>query len=51
MTIKELYEIALEKSAENFEIEISYRDDGGCYYGTDSDIIFEIDKEKKTIIL
>lgn len=35
MTIKELYEIAKRYHAENYDIEIQYRDGGGCYEGTD----------------
>lgn len=50
MTIKELYEMSLEKGIEDFEIEIQYRDSGG-YYDYDSDIVFEIDCNTNTIIL
>lgn len=35
MTIKELYEIAQAHHIEDYEIEIQYRDSGGCYEGTD----------------
>lgn len=35
MTLKELYEIAKTHHIENYEIEIQYRDGGGCYEGTD----------------
>ena len=35
MTIKELYEWAVEHSADNLDVEIQYRDDGGLYYGVD----------------
>jgi hypothetical protein len=35
MTVKELYEWAIENNAEDYDIEISYRDGGGCYYGVD----------------
>ena len=35
MTIKELYEWAVSRGAENLYVEIQYRDDGGYYHGTD----------------
>ncbi len=35
MTIKELYEMAQASHIEDYEIEIQYRDSGGCYEGTD----------------
>lgn len=35
MTIKELYEMAQANHIEDYEIEIQYRDGGGCYEGTD----------------
>ena len=35
MTVKELYEWAKKNNAENFDIEIQYRDGGGYYSGTD----------------
>lgn len=35
MTIKELYEMAQASRIEDYEIEIQYRDGGGCYEGTD----------------
>lgn len=34
MTIKELYEMAQARHIEDYEIEIQYRDGGGCYVGT-----------------
>lgn len=42
MTIKELYEWAIENNAINMDIEIQYRDGGGYYYGTDSCVEPEI---------
>ena len=36
MTIRDLYNWAVENGVENFEIQIQYRDDGGYYSGTDS---------------
>lgn len=38
MTVKELYEWAVENKAEDLEIEIQYRDGGGYYCGTDIDV-------------
>jgi len=35
MTVKELYEWAVSQGAENFDIEIQYRDSGGYYTGVD----------------
>ena len=35
MTVKELYEWAIKNNAENFDIEIQYRDSGGYYSGVD----------------
>ena len=35
MTVKELYEWAVEHSADSLDIEIQYRDEGGSYYGVD----------------
>lgn len=34
MTIKELYEEAVARGAENYEIQLQYQDDGGCYNGS-----------------
>jgi hypothetical protein len=36
MTVKELYEWAKKNNAEDFDIEIQYRDGGGFYSGTDT---------------
>lgn len=44
MTIKELYEIAQAHHIEDYDIEIQYRDGGGCYEGTD-----ELRKEDITV--
>lgn len=53
MTIKELYEIAKKHHAENYDIEIQYRDGGGCDEGTvelnTEDI--EIHDIRRTVIL
>ena len=36
MTVKEFYDYAVINGFENFTVEIQYRDDGGCYRGTES---------------
>lgn len=41
MTIKKLYEWAIDNKVENYDVEIQYRDGGGDYYGTD--ILYESD--------
>lgn len=46
MTIAELYNWAVKNHAENLEIEVQYRDDGGWYYGTDDYIEPEITKSE-----
>lgn len=35
MTVRELYEWAKENDALDLDIEIQYRDGGGCYVGVD----------------
>jgi len=53
MTIKELYNDAVKKGIENYNIEVQYRDDGGSYPGTesiDADYI-EVNNEKQIVIL
>jgi hypothetical protein len=35
MTVKELYEWAKKNGAEDYDIEIQYRDSGGFYTGVD----------------
>lgn len=35
MTVRELYEWAVANGAEDFDIEIQYRDGGGFYSGVD----------------
>lgn len=46
MTVKELYEWAIENKAEDLEIEIQYRDGGGFYCGTDINIAPEIEQSE-----
>ena len=35
MTIKDLYENAVKEGVENYQLYVGFRDDGGCYYGTE----------------
>ena len=35
----------------NYEVVVQYRDDGGYYYGTDSNIVPTAYDEKKIIVL
>lgn len=35
MTIKDLYEMAQAYDIKDYDIEIQYRDGGGCYSGTE----------------
>ena len=48
MTIKDLYEWAIKNNCENYEVEIQYRDSGGCYSGTEDlrESEIEIDRDK-----
>ena len=48
MTIKELYDWAVNNSCENYEVEIQYRDGGGYYNGTDDlrESEIEINRQK-----
>lgn len=38
MTIRELYQWAIEHDAADYSIEVQYRDDGGTYYGRDKEV-------------
>lgn len=53
MTIKELYGMARASHIEDYDIEIQYRDSGGCYEGTDylmkQDII--VNDVQKVVVL
>lgn len=48
MTLKDLYEWAVEHGVENCDIEIQYRDGGGCYCGTTDARFDEIEIENKS---
>lgn len=53
MTIKDLYEWAVENNVEKYELYVQYRDEGGCYSGRgyiyDGDI--EVDKLREEVTL
>ncbi|MBP5597273.1 MAG: hypothetical protein J6Y02_17960 [Pseudobutyrivibrio sp.] len=56
MTGKELIEWIKDKKAEDLQIEVQYRDDGGIYYGRDIYIVPSIEKseyreDKEVIVL
>lgn len=41
----------LQQLPYNYDVVVQYRDDGGYYYGTDSNILPTADDEKKIIVL
>lgn len=51
ITIKELYEMAVERNIEDYKIEVQFRDDGGDYLGKDEEVYFIIDDKNKTVTL
>lgn len=53
MTIEELYQWATKNNAEDYEIEIQYRDGGGYYSGTEPlyESNIEIDRLRLEVIL
>lgn len=51
MTIKELYEEAVSKSAENYEIQLQYQDGGGCYCGSCAMSEADYDSLRKEVTL
>lgn len=51
MTIKKLYEWAIENKVEGFEIEVQCRDGGLIVDGTESDLILEINVDEGVIVL
>ena len=50
MTIKELYEWAINNGYENEKIFIQYRDEGGDYYGEDENLYLMYEKDKGIIL-
>ena len=51
MTVKELYEKAVDNGAENFNIELQNQDDGGVYEGTTTMEDFDINEDAEEITL
>lgn len=53
MTVQELYELAKEKNALNYSIEVYHSDDGGYYFGSrDVDMSeIEINNDAKKITM
>ena len=51
LTVKEFYQYMVSLGAENFQMQVQYRDDGGDYYGEDKDIRCQIDEGNKTVTL
>ena len=47
MTVKELYEWAVANQAENYDIEVAYRDGGGFYNGADDCLVLAITEREK----
>ncbi len=41
----------LQQLPYDYDVVVQYRDGGGYYYGTDSDIVLTVDDEKKIIVL
>ena len=48
MTVREFFDWAKRNNCLDYEVEIQYRDSGGCYYGTDDlrESEIEINREK-----
>lgn len=45
MTVEDLIE-ELKKYPKDMEVVIQYRDDGGCYYGYDTYLCFDVVNDK-----
>lgn len=41
----------LQQLPYDYDVVVQYRDDGGYYYGTDSNIVLTVDDEKMIIVL
>lgn len=51
MTIQELYNFGKEHGILNYELRVQYRDDGGDYYGEDTELrLCDCDDDKTVII-
>ena len=51
MTIAEIYEWAKRNGVEDYESVVKYRDDGGDYYGEDTEVRCYIDEAEKRVVL
>lgn len=51
MTIRELYEWAVENNVADYDITVQYRDSGGFYSGEDTMIEPDINKVRKEVVL
>lgn len=51
MTIKDLYEWAKENNVLDYNIEIQYRDDGGCYDGREALDAPYVPRDEKNVVV
>ena len=51
MTIRDLYEWAVENGVADYDIAVQYRDSGGFYSGEDTTIEPDINSAKKEVVL
>ena len=51
ITIKQLYEWAVDNECDDYVVKIQYRDEGGDYLGADEEIYCNIDHENKIVTL
>lgn len=51
MTVAELYDMCKQNNCEHYEIEVKYRDEGGFYGGTDTELWLDKNDNTETIIL
>ena len=49
ITIQELYDWAVKNGVEDYMLLIQYRDGGGEYYGSDSQVLGIINDKEKTV--
>lgn len=51
MTVQEFYDFCKRENCLQYQIDVQYRDDGGEYYGTDTDLYLKKNDNSKTITL
>lgn len=51
ITIQDLYNWAKDHNYLDYKIRIQYRDEGGEYYGYDTELFLEVNEKDKTIKL